>query len=67
MRFVSLMLLVAVIWLLMDHHLTKVNESYHRGFNDGLASVKKPSIDTACLAWWLESNIIDVKKRICKK
>ena len=67
MRLVSLILIVGAVWALLEHHSAKVNDAYHRGHIDGISSVKKPNLDTACAAWWYGSNIIDAKKRLCGK
>jgi hypothetical protein len=67
MRLVSLILLIAIVVLLMEHHFKKVEDAYHRGHIDGIASVKKPNLDNVCAAWWYGSNLIDAKKRLCER
>ena len=67
MRLVLSILLLAVVALLMDSHKTQVNDAYNRGHIDGVASVKQPNLDAACIAWWFDSNIKESKKRMCKK
>jgi hypothetical protein len=67
MRLVSLILIVAIVVLLMELHFKKVEDAYHRGHIDGIASVKKPNLDNVCATWWYGSNLIDAKKRLCEK
>jgi hypothetical protein len=67
MRLVSSILLIAIVVLLMDSHNAQVNDAYHRGHIDGIASVKKPNLDNVCATWWYGSNLIDAKKRLCEK
>ena len=67
MRLVSSILLIAIVVLLMEHHFKKIEDAYHRGHIDGIASVKKPNLDNVCATWWYGSNLIDAKKRLCEK
>lgn len=67
MKLVLSILLLAVVALLMDNHYKQIDNAYHRGHIDGVASVKQPNLDTACIAWWFDSNIKESKKRMCKK
>jgi len=56
-----------LLYGLCDVYLDKIDAAYTRGFNAGVASVKKPDLDTACVAWWFKSNIKEIKKKICRK
>ena len=67
MRLVSLILLIASFMLLINHYSKKVDDAYHRGHIDGVASVKQPNLDKECAVWWLGTNIRDAKKRLCAK
>lgn len=41
----------------------KTNEAYDRGYQAGIDSM---NIDKQCAAWLFDSNLKDVKKRVCK-
>jgi len=46
--------------------INRMQNEYHRGFTEGVASVTSPDIDKQCVGWMFESNFKDAKKRICK-
>lgn len=41
----------------------KTNDAYDRGYQAGVDSM---SVDKQCAAWLFDSNLKDVKKRMCK-
>ena len=41
----------------------KTNDAYDRGYQAGVDSM---SVDKQCAAWLFNSNLNDVKKRMCK-
>lgn len=43
-----------------------VQAEYNRGFIDGRKSAKN-NYDDICIKWWLETDLIEAKKRICKR
>jgi len=43
--------------------ISKVNDAYHRGYQDGIDSM---SIDKQCAKWLFDDNLTDAKQRICK-
>ncbi len=44
-----------------------VSNAYKSGFDAGVESVQNEDADKICVKWLFESNMKDVKKRICKK
>lgn len=43
--------------------ISKVNDAYYRGYQDGIDSM---SIDKQCAKWLFGDNLIESKKRICE-
>lgn len=44
----------------------RMKAEYNRGFIEGKMSVKS-NYDDICIKWWLDTDLIRAKKRICKK
>lgn len=60
------MALIAIYASLTIHYFEEKQKEYHRGYIDGIASVKKPDLDKQCFAWWLDTNIAAAKNKFCK-
>lgn len=43
-----------------------VQAEYNRGFIEGRKSANN-NYDDICIKWWLETDLISAKKRICKR
>jgi hypothetical protein len=66
MRSVALMLLMfSVIYSLVYKLTEERDREYQRGYHDALTG--QGSMDKACVAWWFDANVKDVKEKICGK
>lgn len=42
-----------------------VSDAYKSGFDAGVSSVDKEDTDKVCVKWMFESNMKDVKRKVC--
>ena len=67
----NLLLFATPVILAVALMSSMVDDSYKKGFKDGVASVPKPDapsgqvLDNMCAKWMFESNFKEAKRRMC--
>lgn len=64
---IYLILCFLFFWLISDAITSRINYAYDRGYREGLAAQDIKVRDQQCLQWMFNSNMVEVKKRICQK
>ncbi len=44
-----------------------VNNAYKSGFDDGIKSIETQDVDKVCVKWMFDSNMKEVKRKVCGK
>lgn len=61
----AMLAMFAVIYGLVYNLTAEREKEYQRGYRDALTGTD--SLDKACVAWWFDANIKEVKEKICGK
>lgn len=62
---ITMLAMFAIIYGLVYTLTLERDKEYQRGYNDALTG--QASLDKACVAWWFDANVKEVKEKICGK
>lgn len=62
---VVLLSFMALTYLLIYTLNERAYKEYQRGYADAVTG--QASLDKACVAWWFQANVREVKEKICGK
>ena len=66
MRSIAILLMFMALTYLLVYTLNeRAYKEYQRGYNDAITT--QGAIDKACIAWWYQVNVKQVKEKICGK